>query len=757
MLTVTLAPLGPGSAVADEPDPNTPITDPVPRQIKSSTLGLVLEEYAQLPASEPNGDWTDVRLGDRHNRINYIGELPDDSGRMQVPDLNGSLYLIDDGETHTYLDIAERYDNFMSWRGLGTGFGFATFHPDFEENGKFYTVHSETPDAPGEQTYPGQSGSNAVQSVVTEWTAEDPSANTFSGTSREIFRFRFGGQTHAIQQIDFNPHATPRDDDYGLLYLAVGDGGLGVNSDIPQDMTTPAGKILRIDPAGTDGPNGEYGVPRSNPFVGQPGALGEIYALGMRDPHRFSWDPRGDHDMFLGHIGQRAIEAIYDVDAGDNFGWPVIEGRLAYRNETQCWLYPITQEMKDADYEYPATSYDHEKPANWSCNSDSGHAISGGFVHRGDLRGLNGKYVFGDLVEGRVFYADIFGKRNDRGERSDVSREAPIHELALYDTDGTRKRMTDFVGDGRVDLRFGTDSEDNLYLLAKATGQVWKVVGTHRAPVHPEVEPRLARDLVASYDFEHPFAANDAREEDQGASRTLIELINGGEDMRVDDGAYPGSLNALQIQSAAASPTGTAWKAGVYADDADGVESLSRFNGAEGITVMGWFKMTGTNPTAGYNAIGLAGVLSGNSDGHGVRALLELIQVDGELRLVALGRRVDTGSSQTFAASADWQDLLPQGEWVHLAATFDYAGGDMALYRNGQPVDGFYTNDGDPWQVDGTGTSPTNPRGLKIGGSFPQNGSERNPCNCRMDTLMFFDDDLSRSEVRSQYQRFLRR
>jgi hypothetical protein len=166
--------------------------------------------------------------------------------------------------------------------------------------------------------------------------------------------------------------------------------------------------------------------------------------------------------------------------------------------------------------------------------------------------------------------------------------------------------------------------------------------------------------------------------------------------------------------------------------------------------------MTGQNPTAGYNAIGLAGVLTGNSDGHGVRALLELIQVNGELRLVALGRRIDTGSSWTYAASQEWRELLPQGEWVHLAATFDYDDGSMALYRNGEKVDGFYTATNDPWKVDGTGTSATNPRGIKIGGSFPQNGDERNPCNCRMDALMFLDDVASASEVARQYRRFLR-
>ncbi|QBR92312.1 PQQ-dependent sugar dehydrogenase [Nocardioides euryhalodurans] len=749
VITATFTPVAP-SATADD-DPDAPITDPIPTSPDPSTLGLVLEEYAQLPASTPNGPVTDARIGSRFNRINYIGEMPDGSGRMYVPDLNGSLYLLEDGQQHVYLDMTEQAPDFLSWRGLGSGFGFATFHPEFEENGKLYTVHTETPTSPGESTYaPQPLTSSSVTSVVTEWTADDPSADTFSGTSRELFRYRFGGQIHAIQQIDFNPTAEPGDEDYGLLYLAVGDGGIGVNTDVPQDLATPSGKILRIDPLGDDAPNGEYGIPDSNPFVGQEGALGEIYALGMRDPHRFSWDAGGKHRMFLGHIGQHAIEAVYDVDAGDNFGWPVIEGRLAYRNENQCYLYPPTEEMEQAGYDYPVTSYDHDPPANWSCNSDSGHAISGGLVHRGDLRGLQGQYVFADLVEGRVFMS------GERALKDDSDTEARIRELALYDTGGTRMRMTDFVDDGRVDLRFGTDSEDNLYLLAKANGMIWKVVDTERAPVPQEIDPRLARDLVASYDFEHPFAANDAYEEDQGLSRTLIRLVNGGEDLRVDDGAYPGSNNALQLHSAAESPTGQPWKAGVYESDADGVASLDDFNGAEGITVMGWFKMTGQNPTPGYNAIGLAGVLSGNSDGHGVRALLELIQVNGELRLVALGRRLDTEASQTFAASEDWQDLLPNGEWVHLAATFDYTSGTMALYRNGEPVDGFYTNAGDPWQVDGTGTSPTNPRGIKIGGSFPQDGSERNPCNCRMDTLMFLDDSLKANEVRRQYARFLR-
>ena len=125
---------------------------------------------------------------------------------------------------------------------------------------------------------------------------------------------------------------------------------------------------------------------------------------------------------------------------------------------------------------------------------------------------------------------------------------------------------------------------------------------------------------------------------------------------------------------------------------------------------MGWFKLTGVNPSPNtqtanpddyYGAMGLAGVLTGDSDGHAVRALLEVFVVNGEMRVVALGRRIDGSASQTFAANMPWQEVLPQNEWVFLAATFNFDTGEMALYRNGKPLDGFYAIAGDPWQLAG--------------------------------------------------------
>jgi hypothetical protein len=123
--------------------------------------------------------------------------------------------------------------------------------------------------------------------------------------------------------------------------------------------------------------------------------------------------------------------------------------------------------------------------------------------------------------------------------------------------------------------------------------------------------------------------------------------------------------------------------------------------------------------------------------------------------VVASGRRLDGEDRQYLAAREDWRTVLPPDQWVFLAGTFDYTTGTIALYRNGQPLDGFYVVPGDPWDVEGPGphhTSATDPRGLKIGGSYPQDNRETNPCNCRMDSLMFLDRAATAAEVQQQYR-----
>ncbi|MFI6532210.1 PQQ-dependent sugar dehydrogenase [Nonomuraea sp. NPDC050547] len=448
-----------------------PIADPIPQNPIQSGLGLVLTEYAQFPKTDPVPSPTDSRLR-RHARINHLGQLAD--GRRYVPDLNGRLYTLPagGGAPGVYLDLrAAVGGDFFSGRGLGSGFGFVAFHPDFAANGRFYTAHSEAFQALSTQRADWTQSGAVVQSVVTEWTASDPAAPVFSGTRRQLLRLGFGTYIHGIQQIDFNPNAAPGSPDHGLLYVAAGDGGRGTSGTVPQARNQPFGKILRIDPRGSDSANGRYGIPPGNPFAGRPGTLGEIYALGMRDPHRFSWDRGGSGRMFLGHIGEHDIEAVYDVRAGDNFGWSEREGAFRFDRNEPCYLYPLPADDSRFGYTYPVAAYDHNGPPG--CTGDLGRAIAGGFVYRGAaLPALQGRYLFGDLVQGWIFATSE--TEMTRGG-TDL---APLHQLKIYNAAGNQVTMQTLAGTSRVDLRFGMDRAGDLFVLSKANGKIWKVTGT---------------------------------------------------------------------------------------------------------------------------------------------------------------------------------------------------------------------------------------------------------------------------------------
>ncbi|MEB8337758.1 PQQ-dependent sugar dehydrogenase [Streptomyces endophyticus] len=481
---LTAAPAGAAEAPVDGAK-DAALTDPIPGKPITSGLGLEVEELAQLPKSEPlPGPVEDNRLI-RHNRINYLTQFPDGSGRLAVPDQNGTLYsLAKDGSgQHPYLDLYKEFSSaFYASRGLGTGFGYVAFDPDFKHNGRFYTVHTEKPELTSAKPDFDQPSGNGFHGIVTEWTADDPRAATFSGTHRELLRIGFNGQVHGIQQIGFDPTAKPGDKDHGLLYIAVGDGGKGSTTGDPQNRAIPHGKLLRIDPRGDNSANGAYGIPPGNPFVGESGTLGEIYAIGMRDPHRFSWDPR-THRMYLAHIGEHAIESVYEVKAGDNYGWSEREGAFTFDKTTTdpcAKIRPLPADDAKNGYTYPVAAYDHDPPADWDCKSDVGRGISGGYVYRGhDLHGLQGKYLFGDIVDGRLLYTDAADMR--RAKPGAEQRLARMYSLMVYDAkSGKRVSMRELAGDERVDLRFGQDADGELYLLSKANGKIWKVTGTRR-------------------------------------------------------------------------------------------------------------------------------------------------------------------------------------------------------------------------------------------------------------------------------------
>ncbi|GLF98363.1 PQQ-dependent sugar dehydrogenase [Streptomyces yaizuensis] len=470
--------VAPSAQAAEEVPIADPLPDPTP-----SRQALVLTEFATLPRSESVPPPTDARLK-RWARITHLGEVPDRSGRLFVPDLNGILHFLDrTGASRPYLDVAAAVGpDFWSHQGLGSGLGAVAFHPAFARNGVFYTVHTEgraalTTKVPD---LPAPAGAR-LHSVVTQWTAADPRAGTFGGTRREVLRLGFANTYHTIQEIGFNPNAAPGSAEYGLLYIGAGDGAAGAGGTVPQDLAVPQGKILRIDPAGTDGPGGKYGVPPANPFARDPAGaatLGEIYAYGLRNPHRFSWDTGGRRQLLVGNVGEHRVEAVYEVRPGDNFGWSNREGPFVYRkaDNPTCGVFPLPADDARYGYTYPVAAFDHTPRADRPCG-DSGSALVGGFVQRGwQIPELHGVYVYAEGVGGRILASDVREMR--RGGPPATTYQLPLVDGAT----GLPTTMRDLAGHSRVDLRFGTDRSGALYVLSKANGRIWKVTDVVTVP-----------------------------------------------------------------------------------------------------------------------------------------------------------------------------------------------------------------------------------------------------------------------------------
>jgi hypothetical protein len=282
-----------------------------------------------------------------------------------------------------------------------------------------------------------------------------------------------------------------------------------------------------------------------------------------------------------------------------------------------------------------------------------------------------------------------------------------------------------------------------------------------------QVLDALKPHLINHYSFDNP-KDGDPKSEieiDQGSDKSDIDLVNGAP--RVEDGAFPASKYSVQTGQKDGAPNDD-WKAGVmFKNSAE--STLKGSQHVTGVTVMGWFKPLGEpaeypplntntpNPTDRYNAFGLAGLLRGDEnvaslDGHGVRALLEVING----KVSGLGRRLDNQPGSGTSGSKDpWYVVMPPQQWTHLAAAFDFDAGTIALYKNGQPLASDPTNTNN-WRVtpEKDYTSNTAAGGIKIGGSYPDNSREFNPFNGRIDELMFFNKTLSADEVAEQFKQF---
>ena len=438
------------AATARAQTPGTTATNPFPGGIAAGPT-IAINDVAVVPNS-----------AGAKPRLNSAANSPD--GRLFVVDQRGPAYSISGGSAVPYLDV--------STLGLGfkfdtTEIGFSTlaFHPQFTQvgtpgYGKLYAAFSTaaggTPDS-------AASGRDHDE-VVYELSTNTPLSATFNASAvpREVLRIARPNSNHNGGQLGFNPNAAAGNADYGMLYVGAGDsGGGGDPQQLAQNNGVLMGKVLRINPLGTGGgtTGTKYGIPADNAFAadGNSATRGEIYATGFRNPQRFSWDTGGAKKLFLGDVGQGRIEEVDTITNGANYGWGAREGRFQYI-DTGTVAYPPSPD--NSLYTLPIAEYDH----------DEGSAVSGGFVYRGtQIPQLTGKYVFGDLVNGRVFYVDAtetFGGQNALAELkfSEAGSAAKTLLQLINETAG--------VSASRADLRIGQDAAGNLYLLNKQDGIV---------------------------------------------------------------------------------------------------------------------------------------------------------------------------------------------------------------------------------------------------------------------------------------------
>ncbi len=454
VIAATLLSSSPGFAQGT----NDPFPTPIP-----ATDGAIAVNYVEF-ATIPD-------VGGEAPRMMLLADEPG-TRRLFVNTMRGPLFSVSyDGKSVTqYLDINDPawkvpvQSNF-SERGVQS---FA-FHPQFNQRGtrgygKFYTWLDTSDIAPKPDFVPLGPG-RTHDTVLLEWTAKNPAAATYDGDApREILRAQQPFPNHNGGMIAFNPSAPAGSPEFGLLYVGLADGGSGGDPfNMAQNLASAFGKILRIDPQGSNGPNGKYGIPASNPYAGdgKDDTLGEIYASGVRNPQRFSWDPKSG-TMYVADIGQNIVEEISPVTAGANLGWNTWEGSFTYGAREVG----TANARGDSKMTYPVAELDHRDPLL------NGPAITGVYVYRQTtIPSLTNKLIFGDNPSGEIFYVDA--DNPPKGGQDAIRR-------VLFNDKGEQKTLLQLIREKnaaqektaarRADLRMGVGPQGQLFILNKRDG-----------------------------------------------------------------------------------------------------------------------------------------------------------------------------------------------------------------------------------------------------------------------------------------------
>jgi len=397
-------------------------------------LAVVFTANAQpLPQIELKQVFTNLQI----DRPIWMSEATDGSGRLFFVAQSGKILIVkkgsDGGDAKEFLNIEDRHPYFENEDGLMS----IAFHPGFKTNGLFYIYYNQKNPADQHsqpQNYP-------FRSVISEFkvSATDPDKADLN-SERILFEVPQPFSNHKGGELAFGPD--------GYLYLALGDGGSGNDPfGSGQNTATLLAKMLRIDVnsrtttgSGQRAHELNYGIPSDNPFVNEPdmggsGARKEIFAYGLRNAWRYSFD-RQTGDLWAGDVGQDLWEEVDLITNGGNYGWSVREGTHHFKPGPA-----------GAQYAEPVMEYPHKSnllPQSLFPDHPTGNCVIGGYVYRGkQFPALDGIYIYADYSPGI-----IYGFRYDRD----------AHKVTAEGTLLNQKKAV---------FSFAEDADGELYVLTQ--------------------------------------------------------------------------------------------------------------------------------------------------------------------------------------------------------------------------------------------------------------------------------------------------
>jgi len=365
------------------------------------TFGLLAATHA---AAQPQIALEPVFASTTFERPLALKQAPGDDSLFYVIEQPGRVLILDDlndSSPDVALDIRRQVEDGPNEAGL---LGMA-FDPKFDENNRVFLSYTRR-------------GDEGLESAVTSFTVASDGRSIDPGSERLILSVAQPFGNHNGGDIAFGPD--------GFLYIGFGDGGAGGDPlNNGQNLSTLLGTVLRIDVHG----GSPYAIPRSNPFRQRRDARNEIFAYGLRNPWRFSFD-RDTGELWTGDVGQNRVEEINLIVSGKNYGWNIREGSRAFRGRGRNAV-----GLTDPVAEY---------------GRDLGCSVTGGYVYRGrEIADLNGVYLFSDFCSGRVW--GLLPPEDDR---------RPVIELLQAD----------------VQAASFAEANDGTVFLLDLSGEIYRIV-----------------------------------------------------------------------------------------------------------------------------------------------------------------------------------------------------------------------------------------------------------------------------------------